>query len=107
MTKKKSKKKREAQEREARALRNTVNRLVNAEIANQNKAIYASIEQIEMIKKLDAQQGLDTLPPALAEFARLRLANPGLSLKELGEIADPPLSKSAINHRMRRIQALL
>ena len=95
------------EERAARQMRNTVNRLVNAEIANQNKAIYASIEQIEVIKKVDERFGIDTLPKALAQFARLRLANPGLSLKELGEIADPPLSKSAVNHRMRRMHALL
>jgi len=95
------------QEREARHMRNTVNRMVNAEIANQNKAIYASIEQIEIIKKVEALRGLDTLPQALESFARLRLANPGVSLRELGELADPPLSKSAVNHRMRRMQALL
>ena len=94
-------------EREARALRNAVNRLVNAEIANQNKAIYASIEQIEVINRVDERIGLESLPAALAQFARLRRDNPGVSLKELGELADPPLSKSAINHRMRRLQAYL
>ncbi|MCL2818914.1 MAG: DNA-binding protein WhiA [Actinomycetia bacterium] len=94
-------------EREARALRNKVNRMVNAEIANQNKAIYASIQQIEVIKKVEALHGIENLPQALVEFARLRVANPGLSLKELGELADPPLSKSAVNHRMRRMQAML
>jgi DNA-binding protein WhiA len=94
-------------EREARQMRNTVNRLVNAEIANQNKAIYASIEQIEMIRRLKKRQGLDALPPALRQFARLRLKHPGVSLKELGELSDPPLSKSAVNHRMRRIRELL
>ena len=88
-------------------MRNTVNRMVNAEIANQNKAIYASIEQIEVIRKIEAQRGLDSLPPALASFARLRRAHPGVSLRELGELAEPPLSKSAVNHRMRRLQALL
>jgi DNA-binding protein WhiA len=97
----------DSEERAARHMRNTVNRMVNAEIANQNKAIFASIEQIEIIKRIEAQRGLDTLPQALEEYARLRLANPGVSLKELGELADPPLSKSAVNHRMRRLQALL
>ena len=95
------------EEREARMLRNAVNRMVNAEIANQNKAIFASIEQIEVIRRVDEARGLDSLPPALAEFARLRLDNPGLSLRELGECADPPLSKSAVNHRLRRLQEAL
>jgi DNA-binding protein WhiA len=94
-------------EREAAAMRNAVNRMVNAEIANQNKAVYAAIEQIETIRKVDAKIGLENLPSALEAFARLRLANPGLSLKELGAVADPPLSKSAINHRMRRLSAYL
>jgi len=88
-------------------MRNSVNRLVNAEIANQNKAIYASIEQIEVIKEIDARFGLDTLPAALRQFARMRLNNPGVSLKELGEQVDPPLSKSAMNHRMRRLKHYL
>jgi len=93
--------------REARAVRNAVNRMVNAEIANQNRAIYASIEQVEAIRRLDALCGLDSLSPALEQFARLRLTHPGASLKELGELADPPLSKSAVNHRMRRLYRLL
>ena len=96
----------DGQERTARQMRNTVNRMVNAEIANQNKAIYAALEQTEIIKKVEATVGLDSLPPALEAFARLRLDNPGVSLRELGELADPPLTKSAVNHRMRRLQQL-
>jgi len=89
-----------------KSLRNDVNRLVNAEIANQQKASDAAISQIEAIHALEAQQGLDNLPPALRELAELRLANPEVSLRELGELADPPLTKSAVYHRVRRIEEL-
>jgi cell division protein WhiA len=55
---------------------------------------------------LDRAVGLENLPPALGELAELRLANPELSLRELGELADPPLTKSAVYHRVRRIEEL-
>ena len=89
-----------------KSLRNDVNRLVNAEIANQQKASDAALGQIGAINALAASQGLDNLPPALRELAELRLANPEVSLRELGELADPPLTKSAVYHRVRRIEEL-
>ena len=89
-----------------KSLRNDVNRLVNAEIANQQKASDAALSQIDAINALAASQGLDSLPPALRELAELRLANPEVSLRELGELADPPLTKSAVYHRVRRIEEL-
>jgi cell division protein WhiA len=89
-----------------KSLRNDVNRLVNAEIANQQKASDAAISQIEAINALASGPGLDNLPPALRELAELRLANPEVSLRELGELADPPLTKSAVYHRVRRIEEL-
>jgi DNA-binding protein WhiA len=89
-----------------KSLRNDVNRLVNAEIANQQKASDAALSQIEAINALVASQGIDNLPPALRELAELRLANPEVSLRELGELADPPLTKSAVYHRVRRIEEL-
>ena len=89
-----------------KSLRNDVNRLVNAEIANQQKATDAALSQIDAINALAASQGLDNLPPALRELAELRLANPEVSLRELGELADPPLTKSAVYHRVRRIEEL-
>ena len=89
-----------------KSMRNDVNRLVNAEIANQQKTAEAAIEQIEAISALARRAGLDNLPPALRELAELRLANPDVSLRELGELADPPLSKSAVYHRVRRIEEL-
>ena len=90
-----------------KSVRNDTNRRVNAEIANQVKASTAAVGQIERIRRLLDEKGADVLSPALAEVAELRLAHPDASLKELGELANPPLSKSAVSHRLRRIDALL
>ncbi|GAB4291990.1 MAG: DNA-binding protein WhiA [Coriobacteriia bacterium] len=87
-------------------MRNEVNRLVNAETANLEKSARAALSQIEAIRRLAETRGLENLPPALAELAELRLAHPDVSLRELGELADPPLSKSAVYHRIRRIEEL-
>jgi DNA-binding protein WhiA len=89
-----------------KSMRNDVNRLVNAEIANQQKTAEAAMTQIEAIEALAMVPGLENLPPALRELAELRLANPEVSLRELGELADPPLTKSAVYHRVRRIEEL-
>jgi cell division protein WhiA len=62
--------------------------------------------QIEAIRMLEATRGLESLPRALRELAALRLEHPEVSLRELGELADPPLSKSAVYHRIRRIEEL-
>ncbi len=89
-----------------KSMRNDVNRLVNAEIANQAKTAEAALGQLEAIELLSAARGLDSLPPALAELAELRMTHPHVSLRELGELADPPLSKSAVYHRVRRLEEL-
>lgn len=89
-----------------KSMRNEVNRLVNAETANLQKTADAAVEQVEAIKLVDDARGLESLPPALQELARLRLENPDVSLRELGELADPPLTKSAVYHRVRRIEEL-
>ena len=87
-----------------RDMRNSVNRLVNCENANLNKVIDASQRQIEAIKRIDAHQGLVSLPDKLQVVAQFRLDNPDMSLKELGEmIPNGPISKSGINHRLRKI----
>ncbi len=89
-----------------KGMRNEVNRLVNAETANLQKSVEASVEQIRAIRHLAETRGLHELPRALRELAELRLAHPDASLRELGEIADPPLSKSAVYHRIRRLLEL-
>ncbi len=92
--------------RVTKSVRNDVNRKLNAEMANQAKSIGAAMEQTEAIRRLLDKRGLDSLPPALQDLALLRLRHPDVSLRELGELANPPLSKSAVYHRIRRIEAL-
>ncbi len=87
-------------------VRNQVNRLVNAETANLNKSVEAGIKQVEAIKLIERTLGLEKLTPGLREIAELRLLNPEASLLELGEMADRPLSKSAVNHRLRKLVSL-
>jgi len=87
-------------------VRNRVNRLVNAETANLGKTVEAAMRQIEAIKLLVARQELEKLSPGLRQMAELRLNHPEASLQELGELADPPLSKSAVNHRLRKLVRL-
>ncbi len=89
-----------------KSMRNEVNRLVNAETANIQKSAEAAMTQLEAIRVLRATRGLESLPPALRELAELRLEHPEVSLRELGELADPPLSKSAVYHRIRRLEEL-
>ncbi|NLW23952.1 MAG: DNA-binding protein WhiA [Clostridia bacterium] len=87
-------------------MRNQINRLVNCETANLNKTINASFRQIENIRFIADTLGLEKLPANLKEVAELRLAHPDISLKELGEMLNPKLGKSGINHRMRKLEEL-
>ena len=87
-----------------KSVRNDINRKVNAELANQAKSAEAAIDQIVSIRKLAESGKVADLPPGLQEFVRLRLRYPDASLKELGERANPPLSKSAVYHRVRRLE---
>ncbi len=85
-------------------MRNNVNRLVNCETANLSKTVNASVRQTEAIKFIEKTTGLSRLPDQLKEIAELRLANPGISLKELGDMLDPKVGKSGVNHRLRKIE---
>ena len=89
-----------------KGIRESVNRLVNCDTANLNKAVTAALEQLSDIAKIENDIGLAGLPPALRQIAEARLANPQASLKELGERCEPRLTKSATYHRVRRLQAL-
>ena len=93
-------------ERVIKSIRNDVNRKTNAEIANQAKSANAAYDQIFAIRSVVDAYGIETLPKALQDFIRLRVKYPEATLKELGEYADPPLSKSAVYHRVRRIEEL-
>lgn len=85
-------------------VRNNVNRKVNAETANLDKTVQAAMEQLENIHLIQEYQGLNSLSRSLQEIAELRLEHPYASLKELGQLLHPSLSKSGVNHRMRRIK---
>lgn len=84
-------------------MRNSVNRRVNCENANTNKAAVASSRHLFAIKKIRDAKKWDKLPDVLKEIARLREEYPEDSLKELGERTDPPIGKSGVNHRLNRI----
>ncbi len=87
-------------------MRNQVNRLVNCETANLNKTVNAAVKQVEDIKLIDETMGLAKLPRNLQAVAEIRLNYPDISLKELGEMLDPQIGKSGVNHRIRRIQRI-
>ncbi len=87
-------------------MRNSVNRKVNCETANINKTVSAAVKQIEDITYLRDTIGFDHLPENLADAAYARLENPDATLKELGEMLTPPVGKSGINHRLRRLSEL-
>ena len=82
---------------------NGVNRRVNCETANLTKAVDAAQEQLAAIRRLEANGTYNDLPDKLRKTAELRKANPEATLLELAQMQDPPLTKSAINHRMRKI----
>ncbi len=90
-----------------KSVRNDTNRRVNAEIANARKTTRAAEEQVAAIRRLVEKCGIDAIPRSLQEVALLRLRHPEASLKELGEYANPPLSKSAVYHRIRRINEMI
>jgi len=86
-----------------KSIRNEINRRVNFETANLNKTAVAAFEQIEAIEYIAKTMGLSYLSAPLEEAARLRLTSENLSLTEIGAALNPPVSKSAVNHRLRKI----
>lgn len=86
-----------------KGVRSGVNRIVNCEAANIGKVADASARQRADIEFIREKTGLDKLPDELRELAALRLENPDMSLKELGTLLDPPISRSGINHRLERL----
>lgn len=87
-------------------LRNSVNRRLNCDSANLDKAVLAAQEQLEAIRRLRAAGRLEQLPDKLKETAALREAHPELSLSELAETVDPPVTKSCMSHRLRKLMKL-
>ncbi len=86
-----------------REMKEDINRQINFETANISRTVSASIRQVEAIKHIQNTIGIAALPPSLQEIALLRWEEQELSLRELGEALDPPLSKSGVNNRLARI----
>lgn len=84
-------------------MRNSINRQVNCETANIKKTVSASSRQVSDIQYIYDTIGFGTLSENLREIAKLRLENPDVTLKELGEMLNPPIGKSGVNHRLRRL----
>ena len=84
-------------------VRNSVNRQVNCETANIGKTVAAAAKQIEDIEFIECNMGLRKLARGLREIAELRLEYPDASLQELGKMLDPPIGKSGVNHRLRKL----
>ncbi len=89
-----------------REIANATNRRVNCEVANTGKQIDAAYRQINDINYLNECIGISNLPETLQSVAKARLENPDVGLKELGELMKPPLGKSGVNHRLRKISEL-
>ncbi len=89
-----------------RDLQGRVNRQVNCDSANLDKTVAAAREQLAAIQRLRELGRLDSLPDKLQEAARLRMDHPELNLAQLGALCDPAVSKSALNHRMRKLMEI-
>ncbi len=87
-------------------MRNFVNRRVNCETANITKTVNAAARQVEDIEYIRDHCGFENLPKSLREMAEVRLENPDAPLKELGGYFDPPIGKSGVNHRLRKLSEL-
>lgn len=87
-------------------MRNDINRRVNCETANINKTVHAAYRQQEAIRFLQKQGALRGLPQQLQEMARLRVENPQATIRELSELCSPPVGRSGVNHRLRRLEEI-
>lgn len=84
-------------------MRNAVNRRVNCDTANINKAVNAAMKQIADIEYIKANGGFEGLSESLIETAQLRLEHPESTLAELGKLFNPPVGKSGVNHRLKKL----
>ncbi|MEX2532514.1 MAG: DNA-binding protein WhiA [Nitriliruptoraceae bacterium] len=94
------------EQRLRRQLRSDANRLANADNANLKRSVAASLEQTTVIRELVNQQGLEMIPGPLRQTALVRLANPHVSLRELGLLLDPPVGKAAVHRRLAQLAQL-
>jgi len=87
-------------------MRNNINRVVNCETANLSKTVNTAVRQIRAIRKIDEIMGIESLPDNLEDLARIRLKYREASLKELGELLNPPIGKSGVNYRLKKIEKI-
>lgn len=87
-------------------MRNTVNRRVNCETANIKKTVSAAVRQVNDIEYIREKKGFGFLDDALREMAEVRLSHPEAALKELGNFLNPPVGKSGVNHRLRKLSSI-
>ena len=87
-------------------MRNTVTRQINCDSANTDKTVAAAQDQLDAIRRYIHAYGLDNLPETLRDTALLRIANPEASLAELAQLSVPPVTKSCLNHRLKKIVSL-
>ena len=87
-------------------MNNQINRVVNCETANLSKIVNTAVRQVEAIKKIKNKIGFNNLPNNLREIAQIRLDNPEVSLLELGKLLNPPLGKSGVNHRLKKLEEI-
>ena len=85
---------------------NAMNRLTNCDMANADKVTDAAAEQLAAIRAIEAGPGLESLPQVLQDTALLRIANPSCSLSDLAQLAWPAVTKSCMNHRLRKLVEL-
>ena len=90
--------------RNVKEVREQVNRLVNCETANLQKAVDAAGRQLDIIRRLERNGQLEKLPPKVRAAAEARLENPDATLQELADLLG--ISKSGMNHRMRKLKEL-
>ena len=93
-------------ERIVKEMRNSINRRVNCETANISKTVNAAAKQISDIEKIRDRIGFSNLPENLREMAIVRIEHPDASLKELGQYLVPPVGKSGVNHRLRKLSEI-
>ncbi len=84
-------------------MRSEINRKVNCDSANADKIVAAAAEQLDAIRTIEREQGLDSLPDGLQQAALLRIANPEASLSELAALSQPSVTKSCLSHRLKRL----
>lgn len=89
-----------------KSIRNQVNRAQNCEFANLEKTISAASVQVKQIEYILKNKGTAFLPEDLREIAKLRVENPEMSLRELGEALGEPLTRSGVNHRLKRLSKI-